>query len=319
MRPRRIEASPKDTNLNRIVSISVTLDGMPELGARFGIPLDALKLPAEEIDPIYGKVWPRFLALFARLDLSATFFPLGAYLSGAIQTALAREALASGHELGNYTYSGMTQFGALPEAEVAAEIQRGEEAIYEATSQKPRGFCAPAHQGGAAARAALQERGYLYEASSMALPALAAVGLGAANLLRRVGVQVPALFNEPASLWASSRPRPINPNQPLWSLPVSAVPLLRLPLCGAVVGALGAAQTKVFARLFQREKFVHFSFSGADLLADEEISDAVRARRPDLRVSLEERERAFEEALQALTEGAKVLPLQDAYSELRNT
>jgi hypothetical protein len=290
---------------------------MPEYGARLGLPLSALHLSTDELDPIYGKAWPRALGFLARNDLYATFFPLGKYLNGQIQVALTREALASGHEIGNYTSSGSIEFRKLSASEVLSEVERGEEALFEAAEYRPRGFCVPGRQAIESVLPHLKSRGYLYDASAMALPAVAAAGLVLARIFRRVGFQIPHLSNEPMAVFAKSTPGAIEEGFPLWSLPVSAIPGVRVPLCGAVLGAMGAERTAWLARFFRSQPFVHISCNGLDFLESDEVSDEVKARLPYLKKSLEEREAALFQLISMLST-EKVLPLVDAYATLRN-
>jgi peptidoglycan/xylan/chitin deacetylase (PgdA/CDA1 family) len=304
--------------LDRFISLSITLDGMPEYGARLGLPLNSLHLSPDELDPIYGKAWPRALRFLARHDLNATLFPLGKYLGGQVQTALLRETIASGHEVGNYTSSGILEFSRLSSEEAAAEIQRGEETLQDLASHRPRGFCIPGRQGAHLAAPHLKSKGYLYDASAMALPAVAALGLRAGQLLRRLGLQIPVLANEPQALWAASTPGPMEPGFPLWSLPVSAVPGLRVPLCGAVLSVLGASRISWLLPLFRRQNFVHITCNGLDFLTPDEVSDEVKARAPYLKTSLAEREETLAKMLSSLAEGAALLPLVDAYAALRS-
>jgi peptidoglycan/xylan/chitin deacetylase (PgdA/CDA1 family) len=303
--------------LGSVVSLSITLDGMPEYGARLGLPLHSLNLSTDEIDPIYGKALPRALSFLARNDLFATFFPLGKYLNGQVQTALLRETLASGHEVGNYTSSGSLEFQKLSDAEVLSEIERGEEAIFESASYKPRGFCIPGRQGANNAAQHLKARGYLYDASAMALPAMAAAGLLLTQLFRRVGFQLPVLANEPRAVFAKSAPGPLEEGFPLWSLPVSAIPGVRVPLCGAVLSTLGEERVTWLARFCKGQPFVHITCNGLDFLAPDEVSDEVKSRLPYLKKSSEEREAALLQLISLVSDG-KLLPLIDAYAALRN-
>lgn len=108
----------------KLLSIGVTLDGLIEYGARLGLAEDALGLSRDEPDPVYGRAWPRALAFLARRDLTATFFVVGRYLERPIPVALAREAVASGHELASRGFAAPARFGALGEAEVREDIAR---------------------------------------------------------------------------------------------------------------------------------------------------------------------------------------------------
>lgn len=305
--------------MTRIVCVSVSLDGIEEHGARLGLRPDALTLPDDETEPIYGKAWPRFLGLFARLGLSATFFPLGRYLGSTVPVALAREALATGHELGNGGQAGPLRFDALSPAALVDEIVQGERAIQDATKLLPRGFLSPGHQPPPGLAAALSARGYAYDASILPTPPALSAARALGPLLQRFGVSLPAI---PGTLRTALSPLvPYHPaedslfrrgSSPLLELPVSALPLVHVPLVGNWLLRLGSENAKALLAPARSAPFLHLSLSGADLLAAEDVPEALRAKRPDLARPLQEREDTLSAILDTLCEGAQSLTLLDA-------
>ncbi|HVV50422.1 MAG TPA: polysaccharide deacetylase family protein, partial [Polyangia bacterium] len=66
---------------------------------------------------------PRFAELFARHDLRATFFVVGADLEADTDgRALLAELARAGHELANHTHTHRYDFARLPRAAMAEEI-----------------------------------------------------------------------------------------------------------------------------------------------------------------------------------------------------
>lgn len=309
--------------MTRMISIGVTLDGLTEYAERFQISREELALSPDEPDPVYGRAWPRFLAFCARLGASATFFVVGRYLQEKIPVALAREALGSGHEIANHTFSAPAAFGRLKAEKIRAEIREGEEAIREATGTSPRGFSAPWHQASGEALAALVERGYAYDASVLPQPAYFAARAGVLGLLRSRGLSYDAPVGGPGSLLAPRRPYhpslknyALRGKAPLWELPVTSLPGVRLPLTGSVLALLGPEGARLFARLARRESFVYLLLGGADFLEPDEIPSPLLAKRRALNRPLEERIRELEDALGLLVEGAEMATLEEAVRRL---
>lgn len=88
-------------------------------------------------DPVHT---PRILEVLAAAGVRAAFFVVGRHVERS--PALAREIAASGHDLGNHTYS-HRHFWTLPPAASRDEIDRGAAAIAEATGHAPRYFRPP--------------------------------------------------------------------------------------------------------------------------------------------------------------------------------
>ena len=83
---------------------------------------------------------PEILEILAEEEVKATFFMVGKHVDR--YPYLARKIMAAGHEIGNHTYNHANLFQALP-AHITAEIERGEEAIFKATGQRPSLFRPP--------------------------------------------------------------------------------------------------------------------------------------------------------------------------------
>lgn len=83
---------------------------------------------------------PGILKTLAEEDVKATFFMVGKHAEKYPQ--LARQVAAGGHEVGNHTYNHVNLLQA-PLERMVVEIERGEEAIFNATRQRPSLFRPP--------------------------------------------------------------------------------------------------------------------------------------------------------------------------------
>ena len=83
---------------------------------------------------------PAILQILAEEEVKATFFMVGKHVEK--HPHLARQVADAGHEIGNHTYSHANLFQT-PPGHAAQEIERGEEAIFKATGQRPSLFRPP--------------------------------------------------------------------------------------------------------------------------------------------------------------------------------
>ncbi|NMB40846.1 MAG: polysaccharide deacetylase family protein [Firmicutes bacterium] len=100
---------------------------------------------------------PAILKILQEEDVKATFFMVGKHAEK--YPDLARQVAAAGHEIGNHTYA-HTNLLRAPRWRIAAEIKRGEEAIYEATGLRPSLFRPPRGLYEAKLMEETKERGY---------------------------------------------------------------------------------------------------------------------------------------------------------------
>ena len=100
---------------------------------------------------------PAILKTLAEEDVQATFFMVGKHVEKYPQ--LAQQVAAAGHEIGNHTYNHVNLLQAPPERMIA-EIEQGEEAIFNATHQRPSLFRPPRGLYEARLMEITKERGY---------------------------------------------------------------------------------------------------------------------------------------------------------------
>jgi len=123
--------------------------------------------PGWETFPSYlDVVVPRFLEILNEFGWKITVFVVG-------QDAVLeknREALqmiaAAGHEIGNHSFNHEPWLHLYSKQQVEDEIIRAEEAIENATGQRPRGFRGPGYSLSRETLEVLADRDYLYDAST---------------------------------------------------------------------------------------------------------------------------------------------------------
>jgi hypothetical protein len=111
-------------------------------------------------------VVPRILELFKERGLTATFFIVGQDAALQHNHAILRSISESGHEIGNHSFKHEPWLHLYSRQEIGAEIAMAEDAIEQATGQRPIGFRGPGYSLSEAVVGELMHRGYTYDAST---------------------------------------------------------------------------------------------------------------------------------------------------------
>jgi peptidoglycan/xylan/chitin deacetylase (PgdA/CDA1 family) len=114
----------------------------------------------------YGPVTgvPRLLDMLDRHQVAATFFVPG--YSALRYPDVVRSILARGHEVAHHGYLHEPLTG-VDEATEIAYLERGLDALYEVTGERPLGYRAPMWELNYRSARMLHERGFLYDSSLM--------------------------------------------------------------------------------------------------------------------------------------------------------
>jgi hypothetical protein len=124
--------------------------------------------PAWESRPSYLPTFvPLALDLLDRVGLQITFFVVGSDAARTANISHLQAIVERGHEIGNHSYSHDCSLPRYPAAALESEVVQGEEAILNATGQRPRGFRGPGFSWSPELLEALGRRGYLYDASTL--------------------------------------------------------------------------------------------------------------------------------------------------------
>lgn len=206
-------------------SVSIDLDNLWSY-------LKTANVPGWESYPGYlDLVVPRILDCLQRNDVRATFFIVGRDAADPANAAALRSIAQAGHEIANHSYEHEPWMPTFTDAELAADFHRSEQAIIAATGQRPRGFRGPGFCTSGKIRDILRLRGYQYDASL--LPTF--VGPVARFYFQLVN-KLPARERGRRKLLYggfSNATLPLHPfeiRQGLMEVPVTTMPVLRLPM-----------------------------------------------------------------------------------------
>lgn len=191
--------------------------------------------PAWEARPSYLSTFvPLALDLLDELDLRITMFVVGTDAVRAANLPYLRAITERGHEIGNHSFSHECWLHLLTDSQLEDEIVRTEEAITDATGQRPTGFRGPGYSWSPELLEVLSRRGYLYDASTLPTflgPVARWYFLARSELSPEERNRRAALFG---TFWDGFRPvRPyrwqLRSGSRLLEIPITTFPVAKLP------------------------------------------------------------------------------------------
>ncbi|MFI6025347.1 polysaccharide deacetylase family protein [Amycolatopsis magusensis] len=199
-----------------------------------------------------GTAVPRLLELFGEHQLSTTVFVVGADVVRDDGAAAVAAIAAAGHEVANHSYSHEPWLHRYDRQRLEAELVRTEDAIVAAGAPRPKGFRGPGYSLTSDLVRMLDERGYAYDASTLPTwigPLARAYhnrGLESADEGQE---QLFGGFSQVRAPVGAYRWR-VDDHARLVELPVTTMPLLRLPFHGTYLLRLYEASPRLARRYF---------------------------------------------------------------------
>jgi hypothetical protein len=267
----------------------------------------------------YTNAVPRFLDLFDRHGIRATFFMVGRDARVSEHRKVVREMAERGHEVANHSYSHPYNFRQLSRAERVAEIEQAEHAIADITGERPFGFRVPSGELDSETLSILAERGYLYDSSIFPTPFLWLFMLYGKLFVRHSNYQL----GEVTAVFAPGRPyhpsldrihRPATSGSdatPILEIPFSTVPSFGVPFYGTLLRLLGRRIFDLLLRGYGRRSPLLLSIFHVIDLVDHAGSglDGALASMPGLGVPFERRERFMTHAFERMAAVGDAVPL----------
>ncbi len=169
-----------------------------------------------------------------RLNLKITFFIVGKDAEIPSNEKFLRMIVERGHEVGNHSYSHESWLNTYKKDKVEFEIQNAEELICNSTGQKTIGFRAPGFSWSNTVLNVLKEKNYLYDASTLPTfigPLARTYYFWTSNLSKEERKIRKNLFGHFNDGLRSIKPYywDINSNEKLLEIPVSTIPVLKIP------------------------------------------------------------------------------------------
>lgn len=284
--------------MNRVAAISVDLDSIDCYYAIHGLG-GSESVPPHARQLVWKRAVPRFLDLFAKHDLKATFFVVGRDLADPQARAMAKELALAGHELGNHSQTHPYDLVAQSYAALDAEVAEAHERLGDVVGRAPRGFRAPGYNISPELMRSLVSRGYRYDSSLFPSPAYYAAKAAIMLGYRAMGKPSRSHLGDVRQLAGPRDPyRPqvaapwsVDPAQSLVELPVTVAPILGFPIIGTWLILAGPLLRRALLWAADQRPLFNLELHGIELLgaAEDNVPDELVKRQPDLRRSLSEK------------------------------
>jgi hypothetical protein len=293
--------------MRRVCSVSVDLDPVAcyyrihALGPH----------PAALGDVVMRRAVPRYLEIFERHGIRATFFVVASDLAGSTPSAQAARALvraivAAGHEVANHSLTHPYDLAKLPRTRVVEEIRRADGELRATTGSAVIGFRAPGYDVSPAILDELGALGYAYDSSIFPAPGYYAAKAVVLAAMKLAGRKSGAVMTDARALVAPAVPyRPATSapwrrgQSPVVELPIGVTPWWRVPAIGTNLLLAPVGVRSRWLEAMRARAFFNFELHGIDLVDAEldGIPSELVARQPDLRASLQTKQRALEATL----------------------
>jgi peptidoglycan-N-acetylglucosamine deacetylase len=245
----------------------------------------------------------RFLDLFDRTKVKATFFVVAQDLAHPDAQAVLREVLAAGHEVGNHSLTHPYDLSRRDRLAIGDELSAAKRRLEDFCGTDVKGFRAPGYVLSDDLREAIVDTGHVYSSSRFPCPpyqAAKAAVIGAYTVLGRPSGSIA----EGPGVWFSD-PQPTVERLPsgraLLELPIGVVRGIRMPFIGTSLIALGRLGQALLQPFVDRTPWLNFECHAIDLT--DHVKDQIPARlavQPDQRVPLSRKWPLFIRALEQL-------------------
>jgi hypothetical protein len=238
-------------NARPTASVSVDLDNLWSYLRTHGDP------GWEAMPSFIAPATDRLLDLLGRHRLTATVFVVGADAEREDGAKAVARIVAAGHEVANHSYLHQPWLHRFSRAQLDDELGRTEDALVAAGAPKPVGFRGPGFSLTKQMLALLDERGYRYDATTLPTwigPIARAYhdrSATAADGAVRPGEAEPGdLFGPVSDVLAPIRPYLWQGAGGMVELPVTTMPLLRVPIHGSYLLQLHQVSPRVARAYF---------------------------------------------------------------------
>ena len=209
---------------------------------------------------------------FRAHGLTVTVFIVGQDAALAKNASAMRAIADAGHEIGNHSFSHEPWLHTYSYGEIEREIADAEGAIERATGKRPFGFRGPGFSMSADTLQVLSRREYVYDASTFPTfvgpLARAYYFLGSGHLSDEERTRRKKLFGTMKDGLRAIEPYlwnlPSRRETPLLEIPVTTMPLFRVPIHLSYIGYL-AGYSRVLAGAYVRSAFSLLAGMGKDL------------------------------------------------------
>jgi peptidoglycan/xylan/chitin deacetylase (PgdA/CDA1 family) len=298
-------------------AISVDLDSLPHYCRIQGLSEDVLDDRARSL--VYSVAVPRYLELFERAGVPATFFVIGAEADASL-----RRARESRVEIASHSHAHDYAMSRWPSDRIDADLDAAHEAITQACGEPPVGFRAPGYTLSPALLKAIARKGYAYDSSAYPAAPYWAAKAAVMGALQLFGRPSRAILDSPRVLLAPTFPyRPAleepyaRGDAPLKELPIAVAPVTRVPFIGTFVTMMPWPLVRATWATMQSMPLVNFELHAIDVLdvSDGAPRELARQQR-DLEVPATEKLSRLSQLFGWMKEASECVTLREAAGRL---
>ncbi|MBT4446751.1 polysaccharide deacetylase family protein [archaeon] len=265
-------------------------------------------------DPVFMSSIPRFIKLFDKYNIKATFFTIAKDLEDPEKAELIRQLHSSGHEIANHTYDHPFGFRSLPIEIQKNQIQKAHQLIKKTIGVDPVGFKAPGYDANAATINLLETLNYQYDSSVIPTWSYPLILKTYAFLTR---TKSPS--HGPKAIWGLAKNRIYSPNskkewketvreRKIKEFPCTVAPIFRFPIHATFALKLGSPfiiPTLWLTKLLCQD--INYEFHAADLsdTVDDKRLAHLKGHPVELRIN------RIETVLKILTRTHEIIPSKE--------
>ena len=285
--------------------------------------------PRWESMPSYlPEVIPRILDWFDDREISSTFFVVGQDAEMEVNHESLGMIPRRGHEIANHSFHHEPWLHLYPPDQLVDEFGRAEKAIQEATGELTRGFRGPGFSLSDEVLRTLMRRGYVYDGTSFPTflgPVARLYYFMSSGLSREQRDERKELFGRFTDGFKSLTPWKFHwRGKNLVEVPVTTMPLLKLPIHGSYLLFLGQFSATIakfyfwmamkLCRLMSVEP--HFLLHPLDFMGYEDDQDLLFF--PGMNQQREKKLELLTECMEILQDNFEVLTMHDHVQQIRN-
>jgi len=262
-------------------------------GAAINVDIDSLHLyyrihgldEARATNAVWERGVVRFAELFARLGVKATFFVVASDVDRwPAARKIAEDLARDGHELASHSLTHPYDLVRQHDRAVRTELEESRHIITALRGRPCTGFRAPGYTMTTRVLRMLRAAGYTYDSSIFPSPPYYLAKLAVLASMAVRGKRSHSIVGPPSVMWEARLP---HYREGLVELPVTVLPVARLPVIGTSLLMAGERGYAVLRPLLLRVPFVNLELHGIDLCdLDADGIDPVLRTQPDLRVPL---------------------------------
>jgi len=298
--------------------ISIDLDSLSCYRRIYGIEGD------NDDNMVYEVGLERYAELMEDLGMRGTIFVVAEDLDLGDNRRVLRALAREGHEIANHTLTHDYRLTRIEHGRMVREVGEAKLKLESATGARVTGFRAPGYNMTDELAAVVSETGHRYDSS--VFPCYPYYGAKAAVLaaMKMSGRSSNTVMGGPQVLAAPSQPYRIGKSYwrsgagPLWELPVSTSPALRLPFLGSFILLAGEKWFPWYYRMIKAAGDVLvLNLHGMDFI--DGPADGLEPElmtQPDMRIPWQKKREIFLRLFERLNKERKVMPLKKIVNTL---